>query len=388
MRHLIILSIILINMEEELEPNRSFISNGSQLNRSSRNIFLEQSFDKSSDAQLPRPRYELFPTSLRPGVEFSDLTQLKLYLKHAAEDKDNFDLSELYTIKCLPNTTETRIIRAKCSVKECQSIINLNFVGNTIGYFVVTSMDNQHYHPLTEFRMKSAPKPRKQSQFKTKTKRQQKKTNRPQDSRDKPKRPATLSKLKNEPSVGEMRLFSCFTTFIDSRGYKFICSRDYEPAVDAYPHVAVCASGGMRRNYKKFSDIVYFDFFEEAISGFEETETAKVFHLATFATADTNNRPIFLGFALLTLNSPEALYWAWELFIKLHERPPRVVSLNHNSSNIQAMRYLQLGELFTGTVIYRVRDFMQQLRRTMRGDKSAIKSSLETFKLLVDTTSK
>jgi hypothetical protein len=39
-------------------------------------------------------------------------------------------------------------------------------------------------------------------------------------------------------------------------------------ADSGYPDVTVAVSGGMRRNYKRYSDVLYFDFFEDQIKSY------------------------------------------------------------------------------------------------------------------------
>lgn len=152
-----------------------------------------------------------------------------------------------------------------------------------------------------------------------------------------------------------------------------MCSRDLDAATGAYPSVTVCAGSGMKRHYKRLNDLVYFDFYEDAIGGFEDTNNL---HLATFATADTNNKPLLLGFAILTMSSAEVLYWAWELFVKIHDRPPRVLSLSHNSTNVQLIKYLDLGGVFSGTVVYRAWDLMRHMKGSLAGTSSSIRKNL------------
>jgi hypothetical protein len=95
----------------------------------------------------------------------------------------------------------------------------------------------------------------------------------------------------------------------------------------------------MRRNYKRYCDVLYFDFFDDQIKSY--CEDGRRHSLATFTVFDCNMRALLVGFAVITYESAETIALTFELLFGLNEdKQPKAVNIKRNSQTVQAFHYL------------------------------------------------
>lgn len=136
----------------------------------------------------------------------------------------------------------------------------------------------EHNHNLLEWAGIKRGKPNKDSDFK------------------KPENP--LSKLKNQPTVENMRDFCFYYNYIKDRGFQVAVPEMTNTGSTYFPDYMIVTNSSMHRNMRKFGDLLYMDFFPDAIVN--HSYDGRTHNLIVWFVIDTNMRLLLVGWALTT----------------------------------------------------------------------------------------
>ena len=125
----------------------------------------------------------------------------------------------------------------------------------------------------------------------------------------------------------------------------------------------VFASPNMIKNYQKYGDMVSFDITYNLLKNFS-TEGRR-FRVGVFCVYDSNIRILFAGLAIICRETIVELYRVFELFLRIHGKPPQSFITDEQQSVISALEDLRQKEYWTGVHLFDPWHALKDIRKTL-----------------------
>ena len=125
----------------------------------------------------------------------------------------------------------------------------------------------------------------------------------------------------------------------------------------------VFASPNMIKNYQKYGDMVSFDITYNLLKNFS-TEGRR-FQVGVFCVYDSNIRILFAGLTIICRETIVELSRVFELFLRIHGKPPQSFITDEQQSVIGALEDLKQKGYWTGVHLFDPWYALKNIRKTL-----------------------